>query len=205
MLSQSTRPIASNFLSRHHLPRPDARHESLQRATKYKTRPIYFQSLTHSSRFTNRAISSIFLALRTLCQKHPGVPLALLTKFSRVSLTLIESICLGPAHSNPFRILLFKNTHAVTPLKTYSFTKQGGGGRPSALTCSRDGESSRACSVGFRNVHFFGDLAGAGQLRAVPPAAEGFDQLHGGGHHLGVEVGQGLLVAQQRGLRDQDR
>src|SRR5271165_6992879 len=38
-----------------------------------KTAILCFQCLTHSSQFTISPIPFIFLALRTLCQKHPGV------------------------------------------------------------------------------------------------------------------------------------
>src|SRR5271157_2153492 len=40
-----------------------------------------FQYLTHSSQFTIPPIPFVFLTLRTLCQKHPGVVLVFLTKF----------------------------------------------------------------------------------------------------------------------------
>ncbi len=34
--------------------------------------------------------------------------------------------------------------------------------------------------------HFFGDLGGVGELGAIPATAQGFDQLDGGRHFLGV-------------------
>ena len=43
--------------------------------------------------------------------------------------------------------------------------------------------------------YFLGDLGWGGELRAVPSAAEGFDQLDGSGHLLSVERGELLLVS----------
>jgi hypothetical protein len=113
--SQSTTPIASTFLSRHHSPRLDAFNPSLMRATKRKTRSLHFQSLAHSSQFTIDVIASIFLALRTLCKKHRGggVALLFLTKifiFSKSPLTPIESHCFTNVPSKPFRMIFFRKT-----------------------------------------------------------------------------------------------
>src|SRR5271168_473455 len=73
VLNQSISPSASLSLDRHRAPKLDARNHLRTRATQRKAPPLSFQSLTHSSQFTNRPISNIFLALRTLCQNIPGV------------------------------------------------------------------------------------------------------------------------------------
>src|SRR5271165_4487722 len=50
-----------------------------------KIAPLYFQHLTHSSQLTIPPIPFLLLTLRTLCQKHPGVVLVSLTKFSPIA------------------------------------------------------------------------------------------------------------------------
>jgi hypothetical protein len=61
-----TRRSATSFLLRRTAPRPAL-------GVPRKNASLYFQSLAHSSQFTNPRISSIIFVLRTLCQKHPGV------------------------------------------------------------------------------------------------------------------------------------
>jgi len=87
-----------------------------------------FQSLTHSSQFTCRDISNIFLALRTLCPREPGVGVASSAKNPGVPLSPTKSLPFINVPRNSHGICLFQNTHPPTSLESYSFAKQGGGG-----------------------------------------------------------------------------
>jgi len=73
-----------------------------------QTPSLYFQSLTHSSQFAKRDILSIFLGLRTLCEKHPGVGWAGVCKSSASPLTLVAPMSYVNLSPNSFRILLFR-------------------------------------------------------------------------------------------------
>jgi len=149
VLNQSTPPIASTFLSCHHPPKLDAPNRSLSFAPQRKTGLLYFQSFTHSSQFVKSNIPSIFLSLRTLCQKHPGVGSPLVHNFPAqldLSLNPIESIRFTnlPSNlpSNPFRILLFQNMYPLTPLPSISFMKVVAG-CPSHLRFFRSNSKNR--------------------------------------------------------------
>src|SRR5277367_2331091 len=98
VLSQSTAPNASTSRSSHHLPQLDVRRFAAMTCHGAQNTSLCFQSLTHSSQFTNRHIPSSLLALRTLCEKHPGVALASSTKFLPSSF----ETPLTPAESNSF-------------------------------------------------------------------------------------------------------
>jgi hypothetical protein len=95
---------------------------------------LCFQPLAHSLQFANRDIPTIFLSLRTLCQKHPGVGVDPLPNFSGAKrprhTTPTESHCSTFAPSNPFRIYLFPKTPHANPLQSISFTKHRGSGPP---------------------------------------------------------------------------
>src|SRR5277367_170454 len=81
VLSPSTAPTASTFGSSHHLPQLDVCHLALMARRSAQNASLCFQSLTHSSQFTMRPISSVLLTLRTLCEKHPGVGVSLANQF----------------------------------------------------------------------------------------------------------------------------
>src|SRR5208283_1852813 len=74
-----------------------------------KNAPLYFQQLPHSSQFTKRDISSIFLTLRILWEKHPGVGVpSTFQNFATLRfapLTPLKSKESAQIPSNPFRIL----------------------------------------------------------------------------------------------------
>jgi|SRR5271154_385373 len=120
VFNQSIAPTASIFLPGHHLLRSGVRNQS-------QNPLLSFQSLTHSSQFTKHDIRSIFLALRTLCQKHLGTGSASPAKFSQIALTPTESISFLYVPSNLFRIYLFTNMHLPSSLESISFTKLRGG------------------------------------------------------------------------------
>ena len=87
---------------------PHQRSTEISVSTNAKNATLCFQSLTHSSQFTIPPIPTTFYALRTLCQKHPGVgvrPYA----FSTTSLTPIESYSFAKCLPNSFRSTLFHN------------------------------------------------------------------------------------------------
>src|SRR5271170_5550270 len=71
---------------------------------------LCFQSITHSFQFATPSISRTFCALRTLCQKHPGVGAAQISKIADPALRAlnpIESHCFTMHPCNHFRITLF--------------------------------------------------------------------------------------------------
>jgi hypothetical protein len=84
--------------------------------TQRKTRSLYFQSLTHSSQLAKPAIPSIFLPLRTLCQKHPGVASAPPAKFFDFADYL---------HPNPLESALPQNqiSHSANPIESTPFSR----------------------------------------------------------------------------------
>jgi hypothetical protein len=95
-----------------------------------KKASLYFQSLVHSSQFTIPDIPSIFYTLRTLCQKHPGVPMDCAANFSPTNdsrLTPIESVSLTILSCKPFGVLLFQKVAPVIPLESYCFANGGEG------------------------------------------------------------------------------
>src|SRR5271168_5410889 len=110
VLNHSIPPIASASLAGRSSSAFDACDQSSTRATQRKPRPLYFQSLTHSSQFTNRHISRIFLALRALRQDTLGVGSLATPQNSAAPLTPIKSVFFDKAPCKPFRILLFQNT-----------------------------------------------------------------------------------------------
>ncbi len=93
----------------------------------HKNASLSFQSLAHSFQFTYCDISSIFLALRTLCQKPPGVRVASTSKNPCAPLTPTKSMSFLSFTRNSNGIYLFQNAHLSTSLESYSFTKQGVG------------------------------------------------------------------------------
>jgi len=86
---------------------------------------LSFQSLTHSSQSAYRDISSIFLVLRTLCPKQPGVGVASPAKNSGVPLTPTKSLSFINVPRNSHGICLFQNTHSRTSLESYSWQNRG--------------------------------------------------------------------------------
>ncbi len=91
----------------------------------HKIASLSFQSLAHASQFTYCDISSIFLALRTVCEKHPGVRLASAAKNPCAPLAPTKSISFLSFPRNSNGLYLFQNTHPPTSLESYSFTKPG--------------------------------------------------------------------------------
>src|SRR5277367_6409680 len=80
-----------------------------------------FQSITHSFQFATPSISRTFCALRTLCQKHPGVGAAQISKIADPALRAlnpIESRCFAISPRNHFRITLFHRTPGGGGLRT---------------------------------------------------------------------------------------
>jgi hypothetical protein len=79
--------------------------------TRARNTSLSFQRFAHSSQFKFSTISCIFLTLRTLCQKHPGVgvpPLAPLHSSLTTSLiTPMESNSLPCVPCNSFRMIFF--------------------------------------------------------------------------------------------------
>jgi len=99
--NQSPLPIKPATLRRCSVP-------LVRTSSRTQTPSLYFQSLTHSSQFARRDILSIFLGLRTLCEKHPRVASALPIKSSALPLTLVVPMCSAKITPNSFRILLFR-------------------------------------------------------------------------------------------------
>ncbi len=80
-------------------------------ATFDKNALLCFQSLARSSQFAISQIPNIFCALRTLCEKHPGVgvPKHFQTAdFAFSQLNPMESYSFARYRCNLFRILLFR-------------------------------------------------------------------------------------------------
>jgi hypothetical protein len=90
---------------------------------------LSFQPLTHSSEFTCRNISNIFLTLRTLCPKQPGAGVGSPAKNPGVPLTPTKSLSFINVARSSHGICLLQNTHPPTSLESYSFGKQGGGSK----------------------------------------------------------------------------
>jgi len=90
---------------------------------------VCFQQVTHSSQNTKRSNSFGLFALRTLCQKHPGVGYPKLrVKFRHIPqspITPTESCCSPNVPSKPFRILLFQNMYPLNPLPSICFANVG--------------------------------------------------------------------------------
>jgi hypothetical protein len=84
------------------------------RLTRARNASLSFQRFAHSSQFKFSTISRIFLTLRTLCQKHPGVgvpPLAPLHSSLTTSLiTPMESHSLPFVPCNSFRMIFFRKS-----------------------------------------------------------------------------------------------
>jgi hypothetical protein len=124
VLNQSTARTEATLLARHLAIPPRSCHNP-------KSPILFFQSLTHSSQFAKRAISSIFYTLRTLCQKRRGVPVDCAVNFSPTNeshLTPIESVSLTNLSSKPFGVLLFQKVAPVIPFESYCFANGGEGG-----------------------------------------------------------------------------
>ena len=121
-----------------------ARHSALSRSCNTaKDTILSFQSLTHSSQFTNRSIPSIFFALRTLCQKHRGVGSTSPTEFFANRLTPTGSISFTDVPSNSFRILLFQTMYPPTPLESNCFTNAGRNKSPKIFRAARSSPRTR--------------------------------------------------------------
>src|SRR5277367_5473585 len=102
-------------------------------ATFPKNALLCFQSVAHSSQFTVARIPNNFYALRTLCQKHPGVGVATpfpIPDFPFPVVTSIESKRSTNNACNHLRIKTFHDTpggwgprtSASTPIR--HFTRQ---------------------------------------------------------------------------------
>jgi hypothetical protein len=108
--------------------RPDRSAPAPRSRQNAKKASLYFQSLAHSPQFTIPDIPSIFYTLRTLCQKHPGVPVDSPTNFSPTNeshLTPIESVSFTILACKPFGVLLFQNAAPVIPFESYCFANGG--------------------------------------------------------------------------------
>src|SRR5271168_2220094 len=91
-------------------------------ATFNKNAVLYFESFGHSSEFASSRIPNIFCALRTLCEKHPGVGPVQSPQIAplRRLLNPMESHCFAKYVRNHFRITLFRKTPGGGGLRTLS-------------------------------------------------------------------------------------
>src|SRR5277367_2613213 len=97
-----------------------------------KNAVLCYQPLAHSSQFAISHISNIFCALRTLCEKHPGVGVpkhSEIADFAFSALNPMESYSFARHRCNRFRILLFRGDsafhtvfHSHTPIYPVSLT-----------------------------------------------------------------------------------
>ena len=90
-----------------------------------KNAALCFQSIAHSFQFAIPSISRTFCALRTLCEKHPGVGIWQASQISDPTirpLNPMESHCFTMNLHNHFRITLFHRIPGGGVLHTSSLS-----------------------------------------------------------------------------------